>query len=185
MNKPYLNLPISMYKIDHPSINQDVSKTKHHSEQTYKLYCSSLVRATVLSIYILSSLSCSDCFNTSFLPSFLPFKYQLLNINKYDQQAKLRNLNLQSQPRQYQSSLLRDSKYQHHAIIEGKHSSNSKARRRQGSGHLQSHGFKQNLLTGSANNNLMSPYNQFYLNNNVNSPHNGKINRQLIENKRV
>lgn len=33
--------------------------------------------------------------------------------------------------------------------------------------------YKHNLLTGSAYTQLMSPYNQFYLNNNVNSPHNG------------
>lgn len=45
-------------------------------------------------------------------------------------------------------------------------------RRRQSQATLLSH--KQNLLTGSANSPLTSPYNQFYLTNNVNSPHNGK-----------
>lgn len=33
---------------------------------------------------------------------------------------------------------------------------------------------KQNLLTGSASSPISSPYNQFYLTNSVNSPHNGK-----------
>ena len=46
------------------------------------------------------------------------------------------------------------------------------ARRRQSQATLLSH--KQNLLTGSANTPLTSPYNQFYLTNSVNSPHNGK-----------
>lgn len=50
--------------------------------------------------------------------------------------------------------------------------SNGQARRRQSQATLLSH--KQNLLTGSANTPLTSPYNQFYLTNNVNSPHNGK-----------
>lgn len=45
-------------------------------------------------------------------------------------------------------------------------------RRRQSQATLLSH--KQNLITGSANTPLTSPYNQFYLTNNVNSPHNGK-----------
>lgn len=45
-------------------------------------------------------------------------------------------------------------------------------RRRQSSSTLLSH--KQNLITGSANTPLTSPYNQFYLTNSVNSPHNGK-----------
>lgn len=44
-------------------------------------------------------------------------------------------------------------------------------RRRQSQATLLSH--KQNLITGSANSPLTSPYNQFYLTNNVNSPHNG------------
>lgn len=46
-------------------------------------------------------------------------------------------------------------------------------RRRQSQATLLSH--KQNLITGSANSPLSSPYNQFYLTNNVNSPHNGKF----------
>lgn len=46
-------------------------------------------------------------------------------------------------------------------------------RRRQSQATLLSH--KQNLITGSANSPLTSPYNQFYLTNNVNSPHNGKF----------
>lgn len=45
-------------------------------------------------------------------------------------------------------------------------------RRRQSQATLLSH--KQNLITGSANSPFTSPYNQFYLTNNVNSPHNGK-----------
>lgn len=45
-------------------------------------------------------------------------------------------------------------------------------RRRQSPATLLSH--KQNLITGSANTPLTSPYNQFYLTNSVNSPHNGK-----------
>lgn len=45
-------------------------------------------------------------------------------------------------------------------------------RRRQSQASLLSH--KQNLITGSANTPLTSPYNQFYLTNSVNSPHNGK-----------
>jgi hypothetical protein len=45
-------------------------------------------------------------------------------------------------------------------------------RRRQSQATFLSH--KQNLITGSANTPLGSPYNQFYLTNNVNSPHNGK-----------
>ena len=44
-------------------------------------------------------------------------------------------------------------------------------RRRQSQATLLSH--KQNLITGSANSPLSSPYNQFYLTNSVNSPHNG------------
>lgn len=44
-------------------------------------------------------------------------------------------------------------------------------RRRQSQATFLSH--KQNLITGSANTPLSSPYNQFYLTNNVNSPHNG------------
>lgn len=43
-------------------------------------------------------------------------------------------------------------------------------RRRQSQATLLSH--KQSLLTGSANSHFASPYNQFYLTNNVNSPHN-------------
>lgn len=46
------------------------------------------------------------------------------------------------------------------------------SRRRQSQTTLLSH--KQNLLTGSANSPITSPYNQFYLTNNINSPHNGK-----------
>lgn len=46
------------------------------------------------------------------------------------------------------------------------------SRRRQSPATLLSH--KQNLITGSANTPLSSPYNQFYLTNSVNSPHNGK-----------
>ena len=45
-------------------------------------------------------------------------------------------------------------------------------RRRQSPATFLSH--KQNLITGSANSPLSSPYNQFYLTNSVNSPHNGK-----------
>lgn len=44
-------------------------------------------------------------------------------------------------------------------------------RRRQSQTTFLSH--KQNLFTGSANSPLTSPHNQFYLSNNVNSPHNG------------
>lgn len=54
----------------------------------------------------------------------------------------------------------------------GQISDRLQARRRQSQATLLSH--KQNLLTGSANSPLTSPYNQFYLTNNVNSPHNGK-----------
>ena len=49
-------------------------------------------------------------------------------------------------------------------------------RRRQSQATLLSH--KQNLITGSANSPLTSPYNQFYFTNNVNSPHNGKWLKQ-------
>lgn len=51
-------------------------------------------------------------------------------------------------------------------------------RRRQSQATLLSH--KQNLLTGSANSHLPSPYNQFYLTNSVNSPHNGKSQSHRI-----
>lgn len=56
--------------------------------------------------------------------------------------------------------------------IAGDISDRLQPRRRQSQAVLLSH--KQNLLTGSANSPLTSPYNQFYLTNNVNSPHNGK-----------
>lgn len=49
------------------------------------------------------------------------------------------------------------------------------SRRRQSQTTMLSH--KQNLLTGSANSPITSPYNQFYLTNNINSPHNGKCDR--------
>lgn len=54
-------------------------------------------------------------------------------------------------------------------------------RRRQSQATLLSH--KQNLITGSANSPFTSPYNQFYLTNNVNSPHNGRYQFAIREEK--
>lgn len=61
-------------------------------------------------------------------------------------------------------------------------------RRRQSPATLLSH--KQSLITGSANSPLTSPYNQFYLTNSVNSPHNGRYflcarNSQQIVSRRA